>query len=87
MFDLSKMSYEELQKLHTATEMVLNERKDQRYHDLVQQVCDALNALSAEFPNAELNVHYQCGECGSEEEVDILYWLCAGCKVTPSNFN
>lgn len=86
MFDLSKMSFEELQELHAATGSVMDERKNRRCQELIQNVCDAMNALASEFPLVELCVNYHCSECDTD---DIMDYFCKSGRqlITPNHFN
>ena len=86
MFNLNKMSFEELQNLYTAVGMAMDERRDNRRQELIQNVCDAMNALASEFPNVELPVAYHCAGCSYEDEEDVLYVLCQGRQLTPDDF-
>ena len=86
MFDLSKMSLKELQQLHSTISMAMDERRKERRQELIQAVCDAMNALHKEFPLVELNIGYHCPECGYEEEEDAMYVLCSGRVMTPADF-
>lgn len=88
MFDLSKMSFEELQELHAATGRAMDERKSRRCQELIQNVCDAMNALASEFPNVELCVNYHCLECGLDEDIDVMDYFCASGHqlITPNHF-
>ena len=85
MFDLSEMSFEELQELHAATGRAMDERKNRRCQELIQNVCDAMNALASEFPLVELRVNYHCSEC----DIDVMDYFCkSGCQlITPNHFN
>ena len=88
MFDLSKMSFEELQQLHAATGMAMDERRDRRCQELIQNVCDAMNALASEFPAVELRVNYQCPECTMDDDLDVLDYFCemGHQLITPDHF-
>lgn len=88
MFDLDKMSFEELQQIHDAINMEMKERKEHRYQELVQNVCDAMNALASEFPSAELRVDFRCSECGIDDGLDVMDYFCnRGCRrMTPDCF-
>ena len=90
MFDLDKMSFEELQQLHDAINMEMKERKDHRYQELVQNVCDAMNALASEFPSAELCVDFRCPECECDVDdgLDVMDYFCkrGHKRITPDYF-
>lgn len=83
---LQNMSLEELKSLSEAVAVELESRRSARRDELIQTVCDAMNALYKEFPWTELNISYHCPECGIEEEVDAMYALCSGRKMTPKDF-
>ena len=86
MLDLSKMTYDELEALHSATFLAMQEIKDERRDELIQQVCDAMNDLHAEFPYVELPVSYRCVECGYDDDVNALYVFCHDRKLKPEDF-
>ena len=89
MFDLSKMSFEELQQLHAAVGMAMDERRDRRRQELIQKVCDAMNALASEFPTTELRVRYQCLECAMDDDIDVMEYFCESGHqmITPAHFD
>lgn len=89
MFDLSKMSFEELQELHDATGRVMDEHKNRRCQELIQNVCDAMNALASEFPLVELRVNYRCPECDIDDDLDVMDYFCEAGRhlITPNHFN
>ena len=83
---LQNMSLEELKSLSEAVAAELESRRSARRDELIQTVCDAMNALYKEFPWTELNIGYHCPECGVEEDVDAMYVLCSGRVMTPKDF-
>ena len=83
---LCQFTNEELKDLMSCVERELEVRRNSRREYLVQAVCDAMNALYKEFPWTELNIGYHCPECGIEEDVDAMYALCSGRKMTPKDF-
>ena len=83
---LQNMSLEELKSLSEAIAAEMESRRNARRDELIQTVCDAMNALYKEFPWTELNIGYHCPECGIEEDVDAMYALCSGRKMTPKDF-
>ena len=85
-FTLQTMSNDELNELSAAINKELETRRSMRWDTLVKNVCDAMNALHDEFPYSELNISYQCSECGVEDEIDVLYALCSGRKMKPEDF-
>ena len=82
---LQNMSLEELKSLSEAIAAEMESRRNARRDELIQTVCDAMNALYKEFPWTELNIGYHCPECGIEEDVDAMYALCSGRKMTPKD--
>lgn len=88
MFDLSKLTYEELETLYAATRMALDDRKYNRFKELAERVCEAVNALTEEFPSTELIMEYQCSDCFQLMEIDVLDYFCGGHrKLTAECFN
>lgn len=83
---LQNMSLEELKSLSEAITAELESRRSARRDELIKTVCDAMNALYKEFPWTKLNIGYHCPECGIEEDVDAMYALCNGRKMTPKDF-
>lgn len=83
---LQNMSLEELKNLSDAIAVELESRRSIRRDELIQTVCDAMNALHKEFPWTELNIGYRCPECGLDEDVDAMYVLCGGREMTPKDF-
>lgn len=83
---LQNMSLEELKSLSEAVAAELESRRSARRDELIQTVCDAMNALYKEFPWTELNIPYHCAECGYEDDIDVMYALCSGRVMTPKDF-
>ena len=83
---LQNMSMEELKSLSEAVAAELESRRSARRDELIQTVCDAMNALYKEFPWTELNIPYHCAECGYEDDIDVMYALCSGRQITPKDF-
>ena len=83
---LQNMSLEELKSLSEAITAELESRRSARRDELIQTVCDAMNALYKEFPWTELNIPYHCAECGYEDDIDVMYALCSGRVMTPKDF-
>ena len=83
---LQNMSLEELKSLSEAVAVELESRRSARRDELIQNVCDAMNALYKEFPWTELNIPYHCAECGYEDDVDVMHALCSGHVMTPKDF-
>lgn len=88
MFDLSKMSFEELQQLHVEIDRAMDERKNRRRQELIQNVCDTMNVLASEFPSVGLRINYCCSECGLDYSLDVMDYFCkSGRKlITPNHF-
>lgn len=66
---LSDMELDELiNKFHAEKER----RNKNRRHELINTICEAINALHKEFPYVELCVPFYCSECEYEDKFDIL---------------
>lgn len=84
---IKNISTADLQNLIAECNKVLEERKNQRRDELIKTICDAMNELYKEFPSTELNIERRCPDCGDEEDFDVLYSLCSGRTVKPSDFS
>ena len=85
--EIKSMTTLDIQYLIAECNKVLEERKKCRRDDLIQAICDNMNALYKEFPNTELNIERRCSECGEEDDYDVLYHLCSGRTMKPSDFS
>lgn len=64
---------EELHHFIAMAEIELANRKDQRFDELIKNVCDALNALVKEFPSVkcEIETSVECEYCNT----DFHHWV------------
>jgi hypothetical protein len=85
--EIKSMSTLDIQYLIAEYNKVLEERKQSRRGDLIKTICDAMNELYKEFPSTELNIERRCSDCGYDEDFDILYELCSGRTMKPSDFS
>ena len=86
--DLEALTKEALEKLKRDCEIELQKRKEARYNYLVEGVCRAVNTLVKEFPFVELNIFYDCEECGVENSIDVLEYFCRnGNQLTEKDFS
>ena len=85
-FNLNELTYDELKALHEATLLEMNKIKDDYRRELIQNVCDAMNDLHAEFPSVELRMGAVCCECGYDDDYDVLYRFCGNSKMTIDDF-
>ena len=76
--DVERMSDNELNALVSACQIEVNKRAKARRAELIQAVCDAMNALHKEFPGVELRIGYQCSECGVDDDIDLMDYFCGG---------
>ena len=84
---IKSMSTSDLKNLIAECNKVLEERKSQRRDELIKTICDAMNELYKEFPSTELNIEKRCSDCGTDEDFDVLYYLCSGRTLKPSHFS
>ena len=47
-------------------------RKKNRRHELIEAVCESMNALHKEFPYIELCVPFYCSGCEHGDDFDVL---------------
>lgn len=85
--EIKSMATLDIQCLIAECNKVLEERKKCRRDDLIQAICDNMNALCREFPNTELNIERRCPDCGEEEDFDVMYHLCFSRPMKPSDFS
>jgi F420-0:gamma-glutamyl ligase len=85
--DIERMSNNEINALVSACQIEVKKRSNARRAELIQAVCDAMNALHKEFPGVELRMGYRCSECGVDDDVDVIDYLCGGnYQITPGDF-
>lgn len=85
--EIKAMPTLDIQNLIAECNKVLEERRSQRRDDLIKTICDAMNELYKEFPSTELNIEKRCSECGEEDDFDVIYQLCSGRSMKPSDFS
>lgn len=85
--DITRMSNNELNALICDCKMELEKRFTARREELIQAVCDAMNTLHQEFPTVELHMSYQCSECATYDNVDVMEHFCGGKKMTSKDFH
>ena len=83
--DIERMSDNEINALISACQIEAKKRSNARRAELIQAVCDAMNALHKEFPMVELPVGFHCSECGVEDDVDVIDYFCGGGHLMASD--
>lgn len=84
-YDFSSVSNEELKAMEAAIVKERNSRREVRYTELVNALCNAFNELRREFPTTCLDVDIECGECDYNTSLDLIEYFCNGLK--PSDFS
>ena len=84
-YDFSGLTFDELQKMEAAIVKERNSRREVRYNELVNALCNAFNELRREFPTTCLDVDIECGECDYSTTLDLIEYFCNGLK--PSDFS
>lgn len=74
---LEALTKEALEKLKKDCEIELQRRKDARRDYLIENACNAINLLIKEFPLVELNIFYNCEQCGEENFINVLDYFCS----------
>lgn len=69
---LKDMSFDELTALEVAIRAEKDVRESERFKDLVNMACDALNAIKIEFPWAEMRVEMHCSECEMTDDFNLF---------------
>ena len=80
------LSSDALKELKEKIEKELKSRENVRREELIKNVCDAMNALYAEFPSVELRAVGKCEYCEAEDDFDIIEYFCSGNKLSPKDF-
>ena len=70
--NIKHMNDEDLEELFNRLTAEKEQRKKNRRHELIEAVCEAMNALHKEFPYVELCVPFYCSECECEDKFDVL---------------
>lgn len=84
--DIERMSTNEIAALVAECKIELEKRSNLRKEELIQAVCDAMNALHQEFPFVELRMNTQCPECTLDEDYDVMEYFCNGKQMTRHDF-
>ena len=72
MSAMEALSDEELEELINKIHAERKRRDKNRRHELINTICEAMNALHKEFPYVELCVPFYCTDCAREEDFDVL---------------
>ena len=72
MSSMEALSDEKLDELINKFHAEKERRKKNRCRELIETICNAMNALYKEFPHVELCVPFHCYDCEMEDDVDIL---------------
>lgn len=72
MSSMEALSNEELDEMINKFNTEKERRKKNRCHELINTICEAMNALHKEFPYVELCVPFYCSDCEREEDFDVL---------------
>lgn len=72
MSSMEALSNEELDEMINKFNAEKERRKKNRRHELINTICEAMNALHKEFPYVELCVPFYCSDCEREEDFDVL---------------
>ena len=74
-----------LRSLIDFLEVECKRREDERYEELVKNICTSINALLKEFPHAEFLSTVKCEACGYDTAVNVLSVM-RHVGLTPDNF-
>ena len=61
-----------LRSLIDFLEVECEKRENERYEQLVNNICTSINTLLKEFPHAEFIGTIRCEECGCDTAVNVL---------------
>lgn len=70
--NIKYMNEEDFEELFNRMTAEKERRKKNRRHELIEAVCESMNALHKEFPYVELCVPFYCSECEYEDKFDVL---------------
>ena len=84
-YDFSGVSTEELKAMEAAIVKERNSRREVRYNELVNALCNAFNELRREFPTTCLDVDIECDQCDYSTSLDLIEYFRNGLK--PSDFS
>ena len=85
--EIKSMTTLDIQYLIAECNQILEERKSHRRGELIETICNAMNELYKDFPSTGLNIERRCPDCGEEEDFDVIYHLCSGRTMKPSDFS
>lgn len=80
---LGEMSDEFIEEVTRMCKAELDARRKHRAEELIQNFCNAFNALKEQFPMMSLNFDVECDECCGIQEVNVLDYYG---KLTPDDF-
>lgn len=72
MSSMEALSDEKLDELINKFHAERERRNKNRRHELINTVCEAMNALHKEFPYVELCVPFYCSDCEYEDKFNVL---------------
>ena len=84
-YDFSSVSNEELKAMEAAIVKERNSRREVRYTELVNALCNAFNEFRREFPPTCLDVDIECDQCDYSTSLDLIEYFRNGLK--PSDFS
>ena len=84
-YDFSSVSNEELKAMEAAIVKERNSRREVRYNELVNALCNAFNEFRREFPTTCLDGDIECDQCDYSTSLDLIEYLRNGLK--PSDFS
>ena len=84
-YDFSGVSTEELKAMEAAIVKERNSRREVRYNELVNALCNAFNEFRREFPTTCLDVDIECDQCDYSTSLDLIEYFRNGLK--PSDFS
>jgi hypothetical protein len=82
--ELGEMSDELIEEVVRMCKAELDARRAERREELIQNFCNAFNALKAEFPLVGLIIDVECEDCTNIQEENVLDYF--GKTLTPAHF-
>ena len=70
--NIKYMNEEDFEELFNRMTAEKERRKKNRRHELIEAVCESMNALHKEFPYVELCVPFYCSSCEYEDSFNVL---------------
>ena len=86
MSSMEALSNEELDEMISKFNAEKERRKKNRRHELINTICEAMNALYKEFSYVELCVPFYCSDCEREEDFDVLAHFRGGLCYNDFNY-